>query len=40
MIMSLKQRKIKFEPRIKLNHDMYIIQQTGNKNTHTNHGLS
>ena len=35
MIMSLKQRKIKFEPRIKLNHNMYIIQQTGNENTHT-----
>ena len=25
MIMSLKQRKIKFEPRIKLNHNIYII---------------
>ena len=24
MIMSLKQRKIKFEPRIKLNHNIYI----------------
>ena len=24
MIMSLKQRKMKFEPRIKLNHDTYI----------------
>ena len=23
--MSLKQRKIKFEPRIKLNHNIYII---------------
>ena len=23
MIMSLKQRKIKFEPRIKLNHNIY-----------------
>ena len=28
-------RKIQFEPRIKLNHNMYIIQQTGNENTHT-----
>ena len=35
MIMSLKQRKIKFESRIKLNHYMYIIQQTGNENIHT-----
>ena len=25
MIMSLKQKKIKFKPRIKLNHSMYII---------------
>ena len=25
--MSLKQRKIKFEPRLKLNHNMYIDQQ-------------
>ena len=24
MLMSLKQRKIKFEPRIKLNHNIYI----------------
>ena len=24
MIMSLKQRKIKYEPRIKLNHNIYI----------------
>ena len=24
MIMSLKQRKIKFEPRIKLNHNIYM----------------
>ena len=28
-------RKIQFEPRIKLNHNMYIIQQTGNENIHT-----
>ena len=42
MLMSLKQEynTIQFEPRIKLNHNMYIIQQTGNKNTHTYHGLS
>ena len=26
MIISLKQRKIKFKPRIKLNHNIYIIQ--------------
>ena len=25
MIMSLKQRKIKFEPRIKLNHNIYKL---------------
>ena len=25
MIMSLKQKKIKFKPRIKLNHNMYIV---------------
>ena len=25
MIMSLKQRKIKFKPRIKLNHNIYFI---------------
>ena len=25
MIMSLKQREIKFEPRIKLNHNIYNI---------------
>ena len=25
MLMSLKQRKIKFEPRIKLNHNIYIV---------------
>ena len=27
MIMSLKQRKINFEPRIKLNHNIYIVQE-------------
>ena len=26
MIMSLKQRKIKFKPRIKLNYNIYIIR--------------
>ena len=26
MIMSLKQRKIKFEPRIKLNHNIYTLR--------------
>ena len=26
MIMSLKQRKIKFEPRIKLNHNIYNLK--------------
>ena len=37
MLMSLKQEynTIQFEPRIKLNHNMYIIQQTGNENIHT-----
>ena len=31
MIMSLKQREIKFKPRIKLNHNIYIYL----KKTHT-----
>ena len=37
MLMSLKQEynTIQFEPRIKLNHNMYIIQRTGNENIHT-----
>ena len=26
MIMSLQQRKIKFEPRIKLNHNIYTLR--------------
>ena len=25
MIMSLKQKEIKFEPRIKLNHNIYVV---------------
>ena len=29
MIMSLKQKKIKFEPRIKLNHNIYNIAPHG-----------
>ena len=31
MIMSLKQRKMKFEPRIKLNHNIYIYLYFKNK---------
>ena len=27
MIMSLKQKKIKFKPRIKLNHNIYIVSR-------------
>ena len=31
MIMSFKQKKIKFKPRIKLNHNRYIYKQNVNK---------
>ena len=31
MIMSLKQRKIKFKPRIKLNHNIYIYRKQQHK---------
>ena len=30
MIMSLKQKKIKFEPKIKLNHNIYISYFSNN----------
>ena len=29
MIMGLKQEKIKFKPRIKLNHNMYMVTRGG-----------
>ena len=29
MIVSLKQKKIKFKPRIKLNHNIYIMPNQG-----------
>ena len=33
MIMGLKQEKIKFKPRIKLNHNMYMVTREGGGGT-------